>query len=62
MVIMSDTGGLLRLYTLEGHSDCHRKHCANKIQRLRAGTGLTSGKKGYKKPAEITAATVKDGK
>ncbi|KAI9632084.1 uncharacterized protein MKK02DRAFT_20877 [Dioszegia hungarica] len=43
-----------------GDHERYRKHCGNKLQRLRHGTGLTSGKKGYKKPAEVTLATVKD--
>ncbi|KAL7422851.1 signal recognition particle subunit srp68 [Cryptotrichosporon argae] len=39
----------------------YRKHCANKLHRLRQVTGLTSGKgKTYKKPAAVTAETVTD--
>jgi hypothetical protein len=38
-----------------------RRHCSNKLHRLRQVTGLTSGKgKVYKKPAPVTLESVKD--
>lgn len=44
-----------------GDHERYRRHCANKIHRLRQVTGTTSGKgKVYKKPAEVTAEGVVD--
>lgn len=44
-----------------GVADELRRHCANKVHRLRQVTGQTSGKgKVYKKPAEVTAESVVD--
>lgn len=59
MATTSDTGELR--HSAYGRKLTSRRHCANKIHRLRQVTGLTSGKgKVYKKPAGITGETVKD--
>lgn len=59
MVTMSDTGQLLcigpRLWLT------NRRHCANKIHRLRQVTGFTNGKgKTFKKAPALTGENVKD--
>lgn len=44
-----------------GDYDKYRRHCSNKIHRLRVVTGSTCGKhKVYKKPGPINKETVKD--
>lgn len=59
MVIMSDTGqsgSATSASTLTS-----RRHCANKLHRLRQVTGLTNGKgKTFKKAAGLTGESVKD--
>jgi hypothetical protein len=59
MVIMCDTGGFrcnVAVLTLT-----NRRHCANKLHRLRQVTGTTNGKgKTFKKAPGLTGETVKD--
>lgn len=44
-----------------GDNERYRRHCSNKLHRLRQVTGTTSGKgKVYKKPAPIAEGNVKD--
>ena len=59
MVIMSDTGRfsckILEVKLIK------RRHCANKLHRLRQVTGTTNGKgKTFKKAPSLTGETVKD--
>jgi hypothetical protein len=59
MVIMSDTGRSNRNVPMQTLTD--RRHCANKLHRLRQVTGTTNGKgKNFKKAPGLTGETVKD--
>ncbi|OWZ45835.1 signal recognition particle subunit SRP68 [Cryptococcus neoformans Tu259-1] len=43
-----------------GDHERYRRHCSNKVHRLRQVTGTTCGKKTYKAPSKIEAESVKD--
>lgn len=59
MVIMSDTGKPKSVKAKQ--TLISRRHCANKLHRLRQVTGLTNGKgKTFKKASGLTGESVKD--
>jgi hypothetical protein len=59
MVIMSDIGQFS--YNALAQTLIDRRHCANKLHRLRQVTGTTNGKgKTFKKAPGLTGETVKD--
>ena len=59
MVITSDTGRSSCYSPVQKLMD--RRHCANKLHRLRQVTGTTNGKgKTFKKAPSLTGETVKD--
>ncbi|OWZ49567.1 signal recognition particle subunit SRP68 [Cryptococcus neoformans c45] len=43
-----------------GDHERYRRHCSNKVHRLRQVTGTTCGKKTYKAPSKIEVESVKD--
>jgi len=59
MVIMSDTGTCSD--AAQDWALTVRRHCANKLHRLRQVTGFTNGKgKTFKKATGLTGENVKD--